>query len=470
MYSAIIIDDEKMSRDIISGYLKENCKDFSVNGCFPSGETALEFLKDNPVDVVITDIKMPGLSGLDFIKEIKAQNYDCYIVIISGYGRFEYAKVALQCQVENYILKPVDVKELVMTLNKIKIKLDTRKDTEFLDMVALYNEKKEAYLLDLIQGVFKSRDEIEENFYALEFNIDFEKTSGYLFIVKITDFDKYVVENWRYGKDSVYNAFLNIFRTNFKLKNIYMIKNTDIQFFFIGFTSDNAELMNKKEIETLFKKILKVQIDIIKEVRFKNICDLPNYVKDFLNIDNSVSILFSHIMNGDEKEAVALFETICKDKKDFYEYVLDNIYHRLNELNIPISKLEFFSDYEKAVTYLIKNISRQTKKEDYIIKTAIVYIQNNYQNDISREDVANEVFLEPTYFSKYFKNKTGETFHNYLFNFRMNKAIEFLQTNKSVTEVSHMVGYGDLVYFNKKFKQYTGLSPSDYKKQFGKEN
>lgn len=464
MYKAIVIDDERISREVISGFLKENTQDFEVCGCFSNGESALEYLTENKVDVVITDIKMPGISGLDLIKEIKKRNYNCYIIIISGYSKFEYARTALQYQVENYILKPIDLNEMLQTLDNIKGKLSEKERNEIPSSHS-HNEKKESFFLDLVQGIFKNDEEIKENFYSLEFNLPFDNTAGYLFVVKINDFEKYVVENWKYGKESVYNAFLNVFRTKFGIKDIYMLKNTNMQFFFIGFSNDKENL-TKTEIKKNFFEILNVDIDIVKEIRFLNICEVPNLVKDFLNVDNSISILFSHIMNGDEKEAITLFENMC-EKENLYDYIVDNIYYRLNELNIHISKMNFFSDYKKTINYLIQSISRQIKKEDFVMRNAIMYIQNNYQNDISREDVANSVYLESTYFSKYFKNKTGETFHNYLFNLRMNKATELLKMGLGVIEVSHKVGYGDFVYFNKKFKQFTGMSPGEYKKQFG---
>lgn len=465
MYQAIVIDDEKLSRDIISGYIKKFSKDFLVSGCFQSGEEALEYMENNAVDLVVTDIKMPGLSGLDLIKKIKEHDYACYIVVISGFPKFEYAKTALQYQVENYILKPVDIKEFLQTLSKVKGKIDADR-LENAKLLSHANDKKEEFLLDLVQGVFKDENEIRYEFYAQNFDFEFEKSSGYLFIVKIDDFEKYVVKNWKYGKESVYNAFLNVFRINFNLKNIYVIKNTEIQLFFIGFCENNAKIISTNEIEETFERLLNVKINITEEIRFSDICEIPPLLKDYLDVGNSVSVLFSHIMNGDEKEATSLLETLCKDKDELYRSVTENLYYRLNELNIHISKMEFFTDYKRMVDYFIKNINSFSKKDDYIISNAVSFIQTHYQEDISREDVAKAVFLESTYFSKYFKNKTGETFHNYLFNFRMNKATELLKSGTSTTEVAGMVGYGDLAYFNKKFKQFSGLTPGEYKKQF----
>lgn len=465
MYQAIVIDDEKISREVISGYLKKFCKDFSVVACFPSGEKALEYMEKNAVDLVVTDVKMPGLSGLDLIKKIKERNYACYIIVISGFSKFEYARAAIEYQVENYILKPVNIKELVKTVIRVKEKIDNDRNRNF-GLFARENDKKEGFLLDLVQGVFEDEDEIRANFYARSFDFEFEKSSGYLFIVKVRDFEKYIMKNWKYGKDSVYNAFLNVFRTIFELKNIYVIKNTETQLFFLGFCETDAVNIPKTELEETFERLLNVNVSIVKKERFLGICDIPPLLKDYLNVDNSVSVLFSHIMNGDEKEATALFESMCKNKDGLYDYVIENLYHRLNELNIHISKMDFFSDYGNAVRYFIKNVGKFAKKDDYIISNAISYIQEHYQEDITREDVAGAVYLESTYFSKYFKNKTGNTFHSYLFNFRMNKAIEFLRSGVSVTEVFSMVGYSDLTYFNKKFKQFTGCTPGEYKKQF----
>ena len=92
MYQLIIVDDEPITRNALKNFISQNCPDYIVSGIFSDGQEALDFLIRHPVDMVITDIRMPVMDGLALCREVHQRFCNCILVIISGYGDFEYAK------------------------------------------------------------------------------------------------------------------------------------------------------------------------------------------------------------------------------------------------------------------------------------------------------------------------------------------------------------------------------------------
>lgn len=109
----IIIDDEPKIRKGLSKILNMH-PGWTVLDTFTEGESAIRFLAENPVDVVITDIHMPGMTGLDMIARIKETNKKLSFVILSGYGRFEYAQRAIDLGVKKFLMKPTSPEEVIM--------------------------------------------------------------------------------------------------------------------------------------------------------------------------------------------------------------------------------------------------------------------------------------------------------------------------------------------------------------------
>lgn len=462
MYKVIIIDDERIARETVCAFIEKRTDEFEVCECFADGESAFSYMEKNKVDVVITDIKMPKMTGLDLIKKINKIDPDCHIIIISGYGKFEYAKEAIRYNVENYILKPVDIDELLETLEEIKRKLVLRKSNETKSSDDF--DIKEEFFIDLLKGGLTDPDFIREKWNKANFPVTLEKSFGCIFVVEILNFDEYIIKNWTYGKEGVYTALLNIFKSELKLQNVYAVKNSDSEFFFICLSEPKNINIGNAEIEKAFSDILGIIVKVRKKEFFDNISELFSVTECYVSMDDIVSLLLVHLINGEKNEAVAIFNRYSEIDDGYYNHIMKKLYSHLKALKIYFIRRDNFSDFGECVDYLIYNIKANNTKNDFIIESAKNFIEKNYQNDISREDVANNVFLNSAYFSKYFKKKTGETFYNYLLKVRMTKAMEFLKIGKSATDCCTLVGYSNLGYFNKKFKQFTGYTPGEYKR------
>ena len=109
MYSLIIVDDETDTHELLKYYIEDVIGQFVVSGCFKNGREAIEFLEKNKVDIVITDIKMPEVSGIELAQYIYESTPETKVIILSAYNEFDYAKQAIAFNVSNYLLKAVDM-------------------------------------------------------------------------------------------------------------------------------------------------------------------------------------------------------------------------------------------------------------------------------------------------------------------------------------------------------------------------
>lgn len=150
MYKLLIVDDEQEIRNGISNYFPWNEIGFYIVGQCENGKQALDFIEKFPVDVLLCDIKMPVLSGIDIARELYNRKSKIKIIFLSGYKDFEYAQSALKYKVKNYILKPTKYKELYNIFTEIKEELDNdalkikmSKGSTYLqeDNVPSYNQK-----------------------------------------------------------------------------------------------------------------------------------------------------------------------------------------------------------------------------------------------------------------------------------------------------------------------------------------
>lgn len=119
MKRVVIIDDEELIRIGMTKLIEESGRNYRVIGAFSNGKEALNTLMNADIDVVITDIRMPEMDGLELIKVVRDMNIDVSFIILSGYSDFEYARTALRYDVKDYILKPIDQNELFACIDKI---------------------------------------------------------------------------------------------------------------------------------------------------------------------------------------------------------------------------------------------------------------------------------------------------------------------------------------------------------------
>lgn len=212
MYRIIVVDDEISTRNMIADYIGK-LPAFDLKGSFRNGLAAAQYMDTHPVDIVLTDIRMPQMDGLELARYIREKFPDCAVLIISGYGEFEYARKAIMYGVSNYILKPVSLKNLTEILTIEKTKLDRRMEERLLNR-DLSNEDIELFFSDLVFGRIVQKEELESRFACLKLSFPLTGRGGRIF--KIASPTAQELGRWSYGHEKLYLAFVNILRMELK--------------------------------------------------------------------------------------------------------------------------------------------------------------------------------------------------------------------------------------------------------------
>lgn len=511
MYSVLLVDDEGLITDGLKKLINWEKLGLYVRDTALNGEEALQKFKQNPVDIVITDITMPKLDGIGLIENIKSINDKVKFVILSGYDDFEYARQALRLGIENYILKPINEEELESTLINTKKKLDNAEDN-IVDVKEL-EILRENILYRWVANSISSY-ELEERKFILRISLDcmFYVVS----IIKLNE-DSRDNDNLRkvyehvksfeknYKDFAVFNDLdgniVIIYASNEKkaleqklysyLKNI--VENISDKFSLDYFVTIGNIEKSFNDVYKSYNTALKMQDYLLingynKVVTYKDYEQEYNIKNNELNID--LSKIRAVILNKNKEEGKRYIDEMY-DKLCSYEYVtpetlqntsiqiMMNINKIASELNVENKK------YNKNLKKLVLDISNiqtieQLKtriKEEIlevidklkansgdmspVIRQVLKYINENYDEDISLKYLSEKYNINPSYLGQVFNKEVGESFSYYLNKVRNEKAKKLLlTTNIKVKDIAKMLGYEDTSYFYRKFKKYFGVSPN----------
>lgn len=162
-YRVVVVDDKKIIVESLAKFIENEVEGFSVVGTFRDGSEVLEFISENHVDVIITDVRMHNVSGIDVARYICEHNMEIEVVIISAYKSFEYAKQAMEYGVKNYLVKPTEPEELENVLKKIKASLDA-KNTDAGEVEEIKESLPEPILSREERGIQKAIEYINKNY------------------------------------------------------------------------------------------------------------------------------------------------------------------------------------------------------------------------------------------------------------------------------------------------------------------
>ena len=425
MYKTIIVDDEQYSYEYLAECIRDMSEDFEVVGIFRNGADAWEFINEEKVDVVITDIKMPVMSGLDLIKLIYENGMNISVIIISGYEDFEYARQAIKYNVFYYLLKAIDLDEFFDVLKRLKEQLDKSNTKSFTEE---FESEMEKFFARGLADDFENYEEMKNEYAKLGLKLDFEKVLCCIYEINIEQYNMLLSEDWKYGKDSFEKAITYVIESIFDETSenvfIFSISNSTIQCIIL---KDNYMDCSNYVTENI-KKLLDIDVSVqckgapvnIKEM--KNLCDL---------IDDDIL-----------KKLRASYSGFCdasqvSDKKALSEFAEENKDETKDLLGITAEEAIF---------------------------AAKEYMDRNFSKDISRYDITACTHFAPKYFGKLFKRKTGKTIADYLMELRLKKAIELLESDLKIQDIANAVGIINQRSFQRAFKNFTGYSAAEYRK------
>jgi len=519
-YTILLVDDEEEVRKrIISKIHPES--GFEVIGQAANGYDAIDLIEKLKPDVVITDIRMPFVNGMELAKIISKEHPKTKVAFISGYDEFEYAKEAIELNVVSYLSKPITQEEVNHFLSKLKSRMDE-------EYQALFNQERldevyQANLPALIENQFNSllhySNITEQDLQRFKvFDIDLSIGSFTVGIIEIdADADFLEIEYLRI-------FLLNLLKNKFEdYKDLYYINSGFGLIFIIHQMSMNVKDIESKLYEVVLTKKqysnIRVQIGVSetfedfklvssKVLQAKKALSYSNYLnigtiiyyKDIttkkkvdLKLSKSEIDEISYVIKfGTVKEVDDLFVNLLKNKDMRQDYLLNKQYYLVNiahifiefanGLNVELDdilegnffdKLSGFTQLQDMFNFLKKmvfdcremNLHRSKTSANLLLEEALLYLNTNYTNpNISMEFVCDDLGISISYLSNLFKKIEDTTFNKYLVKTRMEKAMELLKfSDDKIYEVANQVGYNDIYYFSYSFKKYTGLSPKEYR-------
>lgn len=504
MMKLLIVDDEKSVRDDVRSALDWNIYGYEICGEAADGIEALKIAEQYKPDLVITDIRMPGLNGLQITEELKARSPECKIIILTGYSEFQYAKQSIALGVESYLLKPVDEDELASQIKKISDEF-TREKTlkDYLNDSRTISSEK--IISNLISGQFNDEIIMKANQMC---KLDLPWKSYQVLLIDNSDNSKldrdkrnllkseltqFASEN-NYGHIFESDGLIGILSRNVNfddnLKPLeYLRRRLEERLgidalIVIGSSTDFIDEINlsyeraynlmKNKFIWGSQKIVGYKKDIVQffynktEGTEEGLAE-KLYMAVDLNYKQSIKDLLHELgnlflsRNPDETVIKSSFVNV------YYEIVNKLLHNNENIANIKanndiysrknLNELEGY--VENKLCFISDELSRL--RPDTPLKRIIDYIQRNYAQDIKIENLANIFGYNSIYLGQLFKNHTGKYFNSYLEQVRIEKAKTLLKEGLKVYQVAKQTGYHNLDYFTSKFKKHTGVSPSEYK-------
>ena len=432
MYKLVLVDDELLEIEQLERLIKRVTEAFEII-CFTNSVAALEYIKNNVVDIVLTDIRMPNMDGIALIKEIKKVKSDLNIVVLSGYAEFEYAKEAMHSGVRHYLSKPVSKNELQTALNETLDELDSINNPD---------SEPVRFLQDICIGWYESVEEMQSEFAECGFPFNIKEAYGSIISV---DIKRNANEHTEEYEKSITDVLSKIF-----CERVYVSYNERNSY--ICYIFGNKNIDTDFIVESLYNSV-NINADVRVLEVFSALEDIDG--KKIYSTETRVEMLVSKIILSDNKKIA---------KRITAEYKKT----QANSGKMGIGGVNaLLSDKQRDMMEKIfaeNNVALDTNGEDCAEK-AKKYIHENYKRKITWEDVAKSVHMNPSYFSRYFRKKVGIGFHDYLLKCRLDKVKELLATNEELERIATETGFTDARTLRRNFKLFEGISVSEYKKK-----
>jgi two-component system, response regulator YesN len=500
MYNLLIVDDEKNIRLGIEAMISREFAGQFVIETASDGIEALEKIKGTSFDLLITDIKMPRMDGIQLIQQIHQLGLSSpALIILSGYDDFEYTKAAIKSKVKDYLLKPVNRSELFQTVRNILEEFKNRTAHTYQRMEEYRSSQLNYILLNpniqkevvekLCQniqispfsdgyyvGIFDHRKKLEGEDLLLRISHYFETNDkAILFldkddrvvVISQDNIFMQVIEGLSKEKYLTFSTGVSTLKNQIgDLKEAYHEANHALKYHFLFprskviFYENTSNRNNNSEIPIEMIKKISNMLGTEREKELKsNLLQVMDYEKisehhiSYMEcLSKEINMVFEHFFSKLGDESVETFKLFNKVEniynfESFYEYyqALEDLLMRLHEYNKQL---------------------RSVYSEQKYMDKAISFIKENYHKDLNLAVVSNHISLNYSYFSHMFKEYIGQNFVDYLKKVRIDEAKKLLvQPEYKVLEISEMVGYKNPKQFARVFREIEGISPTEYREQ-----
>lgn len=497
-YTVHVVDDEYYAREGIKQLIQNLGPEYVVIGESEDAFQALDFICENRPDIVLTDIHMPVMNGIELVRKAMEYVTNTKFIIITGHDEFEYAKQAMKLDIVDFILKPVDQEELDEAIRRAVKQIS--RDTSAV--------KKD--LIGYLRGEHKNIPELpmlvhgEVHLALLEAEQD-ENHAGQFELEEFVIWLQERLRNWVQKEIKTEVNILNVHSDRFLL---LLPDGVEYRPLLEGLIQDaaadyalalTAAVTNPMSVERLpegYRLAKELLADffyygrgtVIEKPYQQNRNANSNNVKDQLQ---AVKISAQALDQRNSKRQLEQLFQLLYEMKCHYSQVMEymmNLYFFIRQL-LAAEHLDFpeLEDYNPTIhnktlqdlqgnmillyhTGITRIRDEKSDTEDSAVKRAVAIINQKYCEDLSLEQLAGEVYLNPSYLSRKLKAELGVSFVKYIAKLRMEKAIILLRENTNLAQVAKMVGYSSQKHFSDVFKNYTGYLPSEYcKRRYAKD-
>jgi len=478
----LIADDEPYVREGLLELINWKRHGFKVCAIGLDGNDTLDKIIKHEPHVVLIDIRMPGLTGIEVIRNAREKNMRCQFIILSGYSDFQYAKESILLDVYDYLVKPINEEELMTVISNVHDKVV--KEQQMNDKLSQYQQfEHEKELKKLLAG--KLDDFLEESTHSLTYQI--------AFIKEYNDEEKWLnqltqrIQNLDVLQNS---AGIILFFKNVNADFVQEVLSNIARKFQLKIALSKEDLLVKDVAQAyLDVKELMTHLFCFRDANVLTAKMIPTTESEWLETDEIyLAIEFS---DAEQKQkAVKKLENYYQARNhspehikgsliNFQSLMFQRFSYNYANLLLPDSKAMAHQIYEQETLQdilqlmakhwdeIALNIKKSIDSDGDSIKKIKHYVKRYYHKDLSLKIVSQVLNYNATYLGKKFKLETGESFSKYVERVRIDKAKVYLGRDKmKVYEVAEKVGYCNIDYFYRKFKNHVGKSPKEYQIEY----
>ena len=512
-YSVLVVDDEAWHRRGMKELLKQLYPHLTLFEA-RNGQVALEICQTRKIDIVITDISMPNMDGLELACALQGVDHKSKIVILTAYNKFEYAKKALKYGVADFILKPVNVEELQEVLQKLFSILEQEYTTlQKYEQLQTHLSQADYWWKNHLVNQWLSAEDVTPEIHQQisQFMVKVHTAGGIiLFQVNAETTNNIHRQLARYLEEHIEKNLFHLESDHTILVTCYTGEAADRQAL-----EDAIQWCKKQWNLTLKISVGRHVLDLLSQapISYRSArsvqpmhfyeksnplygedMDLSGYLinpKHYYRFEKEITQALSQ---GSLEEAVSSFHTLLEQFTVFnsfdphsvrhivvhiihnildsfhyvlkpykQEEILEEIDHILLESN-TISKLS--NHTQNVLRLLFCEIETHKQITGNRMDQIATYINTHYAENITLNETADHFSFHPAYFSTLFKDIFDTSFTDYVLALKMEKAKEFLTTpSNRIGDIAEKLGYNSPGYFSRAFKKYYGITPEEYQKR-----
>ena len=423
MYKVLLVDDEYMITEGLKRLIPFDKWDMEVVATANHADDALDYVREHPVDIVISDVNMPDKTGLEMIQEMKDLLPDAYYILLSGYQEFDYVKKAMNLSVVDYLVKPVDKVELGHLLEKIVTQLREKV------------QEPEILSQQLDEEAFKTHLTQKENWWI---GLSKEKQGDFVIPYYVLGQDWQIVLADQEFEGLLVMPFEAPYQINFEKWK----RDVEKTLFYGSVNLDQSESLFSY-YEPIYRVIIQGNLQ---------------------QIIDELTLLEQIVLENTPRVSIT--------KQLFTQFVMD-VFHLFEHLKADdmtdiVKNIHAITTFEDLVAYTKETLTSffgQYRMNENVVSVLEV-IGRDYQKELSLKDISKDLFINPVYLGQLIKKETNSTFAELLNKQRIKAAQQLLlSTNDSIEDICYTVGYSNVGYFYKVFRKLCGKSPKAYRKQ-----